>query len=141
MSLRDFSRPFSLFQQFWRVCGPAVRASSLTVYAFSSESAEIALHTPCATASNRFPHRPASAQNKLGISRINYYLGVLTDMSLFESFAAIVIHTLIMSDTHKFRWQLPFTVRRRRAQLEAQVEAHLPALNRLALGGSCKRLV
>ena len=39
-----------------------------------------------------------------------------------------------MSDTHKSRWQLPFTERRRRAQFEARVEAHLPALNRLARG-------
>jgi RNA polymerase sigma-70 factor (ECF subfamily) len=39
-----------------------------------------------------------------------------------------------MSDTHKFRWSVPFTDQRRRAQFEAQVEAHLPALNRLARG-------
>ena len=39
-----------------------------------------------------------------------------------------------MSDTHKSRWQLPFTERRQRAQFEARVEAHLPALNRLARG-------
>jgi RNA polymerase sigma-70 factor (ECF subfamily) len=39
-----------------------------------------------------------------------------------------------MPDTHKFRWSVPFTERRRRALFEDRVEAHLPALNRLARG-------
>ena len=39
-----------------------------------------------------------------------------------------------MSDTYKFRWSVPFTERRRRVLFEDRVEAHLPALNRLARG-------
>ena len=39
-----------------------------------------------------------------------------------------------MSDTHKFRWSVPFSKRCRRVLFEDRVEAHLPALNRLARG-------
>jgi RNA polymerase sigma-70 factor (ECF subfamily) len=40
----------------------------------------------------------------------------------------------MMPDTHKSRWPLPFSKKRRRAQFERSIEAHLPAMTRLARG-------
>ena len=40
----------------------------------------------------------------------------------------------MMSDTHKSRWSLPFAEKHRRAQFERSIEAHLPAMTRLARG-------